>query len=850
MQKKIISLLLSFLFFSLVYAQQELPVINYSTNPPEYEIANISVKGAINYEDFVLIGFSGLSVGQVIKVPGDEITNAVKRFWKQGLFSNVKIKAEKIEEGKVWLLIELEQYPRISQINYTGLKKTDIEEIESTIELKKGTQITANRIDQTKKSIKKYLHEKGYYEASVDISQKDDYTIKGGVIVDINVDKKGKIKVNKITIEGNNNLAFKKINRVMKKTNEKGKLENLFSPKNFVETLYQEDKIALINKYNELGYRDAHIVVDSVTKFDDKSVNIYIKIDEGKKYFIRDVKWVGNTVYPVEFLNQVLRIKKGDIYNVKLLNERLLMDDDAVANLYQDRGYLFFNIDPVEVRIENDSIDFEMRLYEGKQATINSVGITGNSRVYEHVVRRELRTKPGDLYNKSDIIRTLRELAQMGHFDPEKITPDIKPNVEDGTVDINYQLETKASDQIEFSAGYGQTGIIGTLSLKFSNFAIQNIFKPETYKIVPQGEGQTFSIRGQTNGSYYSSFSFSFLEPWLGGKRPNSLSVSAYYSMQTGVSSRYSSNYYDYYSSLSGSGLNSGYYYDADPDQYINTIGASVGFGKRLNWPDDYFTFYGELSYQNYNLKNWRYFIMTDGVSNNLKLGLTVSRNSIDNPIYTRKGSSFTLSVEATPPYSAFTGTDYSTAPEAVKYSWLEYHKWKLKAKIFTPLSTDQKLVLMARAEYGFLGYYNKYRRSPFETFYMGGDGMTGSYTSYASETIGLRGYTNGSLTPYSSNGGQNGNLYTRLTLELRYPLVLEASTTIYALAFLEGGNCWAEFSDFNPFNLKRSVGVGLRLYLPMFGMMGIDWGYGFDKISGSAKYEPSQFHFIIGQEF
>ena len=845
--------LLLVLILSVPAIAQELPVINYSLRPSEYEIAEIAVTGAPIYDDFVLISFSGLSVGQRIKIPGEEITAVLKRFWKQGLFSDVKIKASKIEDDKIWLEIALQPRSKVTKIEYSGLKKSDLDDLKNKIELTKGSQLTPNLIDQTKQSIKKYLDEKGFIEADIDIIVVEDNAMQSASIVNISVDKKEKVRVNDLKIIGNDNLKFYKAQKAMKNTNKRTHLLNLFRSKKFRPNLYEEDKKALIAKYNEIGYRDARIVADTVIRNPNGMVDVIIKVEEGQKYYFRDLKWVGNTIYPSEYLSRELRIKKGDVYNLKLLNERLNTADDAVGNLYQDNGYLFSYIDPVEVKVEGDSIDFEFRIIEGKQAVINEVNIYGNDRVYEHVVRRELRTKPGDLYNKSDIIRTLREIAQMGHFDPEKLQPDVIPNPEEGTVDINYNLTTKGNDQIEFSLGYGQTGIIGSLALKFSNFAIQNLFKPKTYRIVPQGEGQTFSIRAQTNGLYYMSFSASFLEPWLGGKRPNSLSASIYYSMQSGVNTRYASTFNDYYDNNSYSNpfaYDGGSIYNVDPDQYIRVFGASLGFGKRLSWPDDYFTFYGELSYQRYSLKNWNYFLMSNGISNNLKLGIVFARNSIDNPIYTRRGSTISLSLDITPPYSLFSKIDFATAPDNIKYKWLEYHKWKFKAKIFTPLTPDHKLVLMARVEYGFLGYFNKNRRSPFETFYMGGDGMTGgAYSSYASETVALRGYSNGALTPML-NGKQNGNIYTRLGLELRYPIVLEGSTQIYALVFLEGGNCWADFKQFNPFDLKRSAGVGARLFLPMIGLLGIDWGWGFDIDPMTGKRSGSQFHFILGQEF
>lgn len=886
--------LLLLLITTFLFAQDKVK-IDYNLSPREYEIADIKVTGAESYENSVIIGFSELSVGQKIKVPGDDITKVVKRFWKQGMFSDVKVTADKIQDGKIWLHIDVKQQPKISEIRFNGCKKSHIDDLEAGIGLSKGGQFTRNLENQTKMVVLKYYEDKGYYGAEVNIIADKDVSQLNSVIVTIDVKKNEKVRVNKITFEGNKDLSRRKLNRAMKKTNEKGRLINLFSSTKFVRPLYEEDKTFIIDKYNEKGYRDAAIEFDTVvptpsykikckrspnftfkkylkstfdkqvrreiyiydtveTKYSKKLVDVYLKINEGKKYYFRNINWVGNTIYSSDFLSQNLRIKKGDVYNSKLITDRLTTDEDAVGNLYQDNGYLFSNIDPVEAKVEGDSIDLEMRVYEGRQAVINKIGISGNTRVYEHVVRRELRTKPGQLYSKSDIMRTLREVAQMGHFDPEKLQPDILPNQENGTVDINYKLETKSSDQIELSAGYGATGVTGSLGLKFTNFAIQNIFKPETYKIVPQGEGQTLSLKATTNGSYYTSFSASFLDPWFGKKRPNSLSVSAYFSMQSGISDRYSSVYDNtsYYSQMYGNT----YAYEVDPEQYLHTFGASIGWGTRLTWPDDYFMFNVDLNYQLYSLKNWKYFIMKDGKSNNINLGLTLSRNSIDNPIYTRSGSSVALSVESTLPYSLMFDRDYSSArtssdSDAVKYQWLEYHKWKLKTKFFTPLSKNQKLVLMTRVEYGFLGYFNKNYRSPFQTFYMGGDGMSGSYTSYATDIVALRGYSNGALTPYSSTiGGYSGNLYTRLSLELRFPIVLETSTTIYALAFAEGGNCWSEFSEFNPFDLKRSAGIGVRLFLPMFGLMGVDWGYGFDTVKNTPSYSGSHFNFIIGQEF
>ena len=842
--------------------QSVAPTIEYTMQRKTYEIADIKVTGAESYEDFVLIGFSGLAVGDKIEIPGDQITKSLKRFWKQGLFSDVKIKATKIEGNKVWLEIALKQRPRISDVAYNGLKKSEKEDVEVKVGIQKGGQMTPDLADRAKKIITKYLAEKGFYSADVKVLQFEDYDHPGYVKVAINVDKKFKTKVGHIYITGNEALTDNQINHAMKKTNDNN-IINLFRTKKFVEKEFENDKKLVIEKYNEIGYRDAQIVADSVVRSpeDTTRVDVYLTIDEGKKYYFRDITWVGNTVYPYEYLNAILGIKKGDVYNLKELNKRLNEDDDAVSKLYTDQGYLFFNVEPVEVRVEGDSIDYEMRMYEGRPATINEINIVGNTRVYEHVVRRELYTKPGQLYSQSDIMRSLRELAQMGHFDQEKLVPDIQPNPEDGTVDITYQLETKSSDQIEFSLGWGATGLVGSLGLKFTNFAIQNLFNKKAYRIVPQGEGQTFSINARTNGIYYTSASVSFLEPWLGGKRPNSLSVSIFFASQTGYSDRYIKGYQSLYSNYASSYYsyygNSSYLQqyqemEADKGKYLRTFGVSIGYGKRLSWPDDYFSFYGELSYQMYMMKDWPYLIITDGTSHNLSLSLQLSRSSIDNPIYTRRGSQFTLGLKITPPYSLIkhtTDAEYAQMTTSERYHLLEYHKWRFSGKVFTPLTPDSKLVLMARAEFGYLGHFNKNAKSPFETFYMGGDGMS-SYSSYSTEYVSMRGYQSGSLTPYDATVGRNmGYLYNKYTMELRYPISLEQNATIWALAFVEAGNCFADIKDYNPFNLKRSAGVGIRLYLPMFGLMGIDWGWGFDQINGSSSYGGSQFHFVLGQE-
>ena len=843
------------------------PDISYAGTPKTLVLGGINVSGIEGYEDYMLAGISGLSVGQEITVPGNEITDAVKRYWRHGLFSDVKISADSIVGDKIYLHVSLALRPRVSVINYVGLKKSEREDMENKLGLLKGAQITPNMIDRAKILAKRYFDDKGFKNADIEIRQRDDVSNKNQVILDVIIDKKEKMKVRDIIIEGNAQLSSSKIKGgflrkgAFAKTHEAGKLSSLFKAKKFTPERWAADKKKLIEKYNELGFRDATILEDTVWNADEKHVNIHIKVDEGKKYYLRNVTWVGNTVYSTDYLNALLGMKKGDVYDQKLLNKRLTEDEDAVGNQYWNHGYLFYNLQPTEVNIVGDSIDLEMRIVEGQQAHLNKVRINGNDRLYENVVRRELRTKPGDLFSKEALQRSARELATMGHFDAEKVSPDVRPNYEDGTVDINWNLEQKSNDQIEFSLGWGQTGLIGKIGLKLNNFSMRNLFgkNKERRGLLPIGDGETLSLGAQTNGKYYQSYNASYSTAWLGGKRPLQFNVSVFYSKQTGVNNNYynNSSRYAYYNSLNGYGRS---YYNNyenyyDPNQYIQMLGASVGWGKRLRWPDDYFVLSMDLSYTRYMLKNWRYFIMSNGNANNINLGLTLSRNSTDNPMFPRKGSEFMASVSVTPPWSKWDGKDYRNLAndpksptfakeQQEKYRWVEYHKWKFKSKTYTALSGGQKcFVLMSRIEFGLLGSYNSHKKSPFETYYMGGDGMSGYSTGYAEETIGLRGYENGSLTPY----GAEGYAYTRMALELRYPFML-GNTTIYGLGFAEAGNAWTDTRKFNPLQLKRSAGLGVRIFLPMVGLMGIDWAYGFDKVYGTKG--GSQFHFILGQEF
>ncbi len=858
---------------SRVAAQEKIvnPDISYSGTPRICIIDGITVKGVQEYEDYMLTGLSGLSIGQQISVPGAELTEAVRRYWRHGLFSEVSITADSIVGNRIYLCVNLALRPRVSTINYTGLKKSEREDMEAKLGIMKGSQITPNMIDRAKILAKRYFDEKGYKNAEINITQRDDVTGKNQVILDVDIDKKDKMKVRQIIIEGNNNLSASKIKGglfrkgAFAKTHEAGKLSSFLKSKKFTTERYEQDKLNLIDKYNELGYRDMAILEDSVWNHDENHVNIYVKIDEGQRYYIRDITWVGNTVVTTDVLNYMLGMKRGDVYDQKKLNKRLREDEDAVGNFYWNNGYLFYELDPAEVNIVGDSIDLEMRITEGPKAHINAVRIFGNDRLYEEVVRRELRIKPGDLFSKDALMRSAREIASMGFFDPEKVEPDIKPNPDDGTVDVNWPLEQKSNDQVELSLGWGQTGVVGRVSLKLNNFSMRNLFgRNKMHRgIMPIGDGEQLALSAQTNGTYYQSYSLNYSAPWFGGKRPNAFNVGVSYSKQTDVSSNYynnswMNNYYGYYG---GYGSYNNYYnnYESylDDDKYVQLLGLYLGWGKRLRWPDDYFQLSATLAYQRYMLRDWRYFIISNGNCNNINLGITLSRVSTDNQLFPRRGSEFMASVTLTPPWSAFDNKDYSNlatnansatfeAEQQEKYRWIEYHKWKFKTKTYTALTGGTKcFVLMTRVEFGLLGSYNSHKKSPFETFYMGGDGMSGYSTGYAQETIGLRGYENGSLPPYSAPG----YAYDRFTLELRYPFML-GNTTIYGLAFLEGGNAWSETKKFNPFDMKRSGGAGVRIFLPMVGLMGIDWAYGFDKTLSTGVKGGSQFHFILGQEF
>jgi len=865
MLKKILPvIILSFLSIQIVAQKinySSLPIANYE-NPEEYIIKEISVAGIKYLDKNILVNLSGLNVGQEITVPGDDITDAIQKLWSQGLFSDVKISITDVVLDSISLEIFLMERNRLSELEINGVKKSFEKDIREKLELKRGMQVTENLINRAERTILDYLKEKKFSNASVDIVQIDDTTQLNNVKLKIHIDPRKKIKIKDINFYGNTVFSDGKLRRTMDET-KKVNL-NFFKPSKFIPDLYEEDKEKIITEYNAKGYRDAEIVRDSVYQVNEKRIEIDIEINEGDQYFFRKIDWVGNTIYSTPMLNAILKIKKGDPFDIEMLNERLNIDEDAVSNLYLDNGYLFFNVNPSIQKVENDSVDIQLRIHEGKRVRLSKVNIAGNTKTNEHVIRRELYTRPGELFSKSDIMRSQRQLAQLDYFDPEQF--GIEPtniNQAEGTVDLDYSVVEKSTDQLEVSGGWGAGMFVGTLGLRFSNFSARKIFEKGAWRPIPSGDGQTLSLRAQTNGQYYSAYSFNFVEPWFGGKKPNSFSVSAYYSVQKTTN----------------------YFYQVG-EEFLKIFGASIGLGQRLKWPDDYFTVSNSISYQRFILNDWGGFIINNGDANNLSLTTTFARNSTDQVIYPRSGSSFSLSLQFTPPYSLFkednfwrlsnnergqivneVPNDYddwdtyaqeekdvliqNAIEEEVnlrKFNWVEYHKWKYKGAWYLRVWDD--LVLATNTEFGYLGYYNKdIGYTPFGRFNMGGDGLSG-YSLYGVETIALRGYENGSLTPVDRNGKDAGNVYEKINFELRYPIALKPQATVYLLAFVEGGNAWSDIKDYNPFKIKRSAGFGLRAFLPMFGLLGVDWGYGFDNIPGNEDASGSQFHFVIGQQF
>ncbi len=817
-----------------VYSQAKEEIYNFQ-NEGYYIVGGVSISG-IRYLDLnALLGISGLRIGQEITIPGEEVTSAARKLWEQGLFSDVRISITSTKSDTVFLDVFLQERPRISSVKFNGIRPSEVQDITEKISLPAGSQLTSYILNNTKKIIKNFYVEKGFLNTTVDFVQKDDPDQPNNVILNIDVDKKEKVKIGEITFTGNEYFTSKKLRRQLKDTKQKD--INIFKSSKYISDKYDADKEKLITFYNDNGFKDFTILKDSLYKISENRIGLRIKVNEGNQYFLRKVDWVGNSVYRKEDLNKVFNVKKGSVYNQSLIDDRLQGSggaEDAVSNLYLDYGYLFSHLTPVESKVEGDSIDLEVRIYEGDQAYINNVMITGNTRTNEHVARRELYTLPGDLFSKSNILRSIRQLGVLGHFDPEKINPTPLSDPINGTVDLLYKLEEKANDQFEISGGWGAGMLVGTIGVTFNNFSARNFFKPSAWRPYPSGDGQSVSIRAQSNGRVYQSYNLSFVEPWLGGKKPNSFSVSLYRSLMTNGEKK-----------------------GAENRQSMIIDGASVGLGKRLDWPDDFFSIYGEVNYQRYNLKDYTYFrfLFENGQANLLSLTARLQRFSTSpNLIYPRSGSSFTLSLQATPPYSLIGGKNMAGATDQEKYKWIEFHKWTFKSDYYYPLTKDEKLILNTRFAFGYLGYYNKnIGPSPFENFYLGGDGMTG-YSFYGREVISLRGYTNGSLTPLDTRtGAPAGNVYSKITFELRYPISLNQQATIYALTFLESGRAWYSLKEYNPFKMNRSAGIGLRANLPMFGLLGIDWGYGFDQVPDPANFpssNKSQFHFTIGQQF
>ncbi|MBR4438423.1 MAG: outer membrane protein assembly factor BamA [Bacteroidales bacterium] len=810
--------------------------VNYIT-PKTYVLGGIKVTGVKYLSEEQLISVTGLNVGDKVTIPSIELSDILKRVWAQRYFSDAGFYIDSLSQNKdtVWLGLRLTERPRVSRWIFNGIRSGQRSDLDQRLKLKRGTELSDYVIASSTDIIKRYFHEKGFLKCEVKVSQQEDPVISNAVRVTFDIDKGPRVKIAKITFDGNKNLSDWTIMKSMKHTRDK-RLLNMFKSKRYKEKEFKEDKTNLINKFNEMGYRDARILKDTMYYIEPDRLQIDFKLEEGDRYYFRDITWTGNSIYSTDQLNSVLRIKKGDVYDLVTMDKRLNGDpkqmDPDVKKMYTDNGYLFFNILPVEKKIEKDSVDVEMRIYEGKPATFNKVIINGNNITAEKIARRALFTKPGYLFSQSDFERSVRELSSIGHFNPEVFQTgagySLVPDANKNTVDIAYNLEEKPNSQVELSGGWGGNTFVGTLGLSFNNFAIKRVFKPGAWRPVPLGDGQTFAIKFQTSGTYYTALSASFSEPWLMGNKPVSLSISTYYTRQT----------------------NSTYFYKHS-DQYMEVFGFNAGLGSRLNWPDNYFILFHSLSWQTYKLKNWYYnFLFDTGLSHNLSYTITLNRNSTDQQIYPRRGSDFLFSLQLTPPYSLLRKghRDYKNMSSEDKYNWIEYHKWQFKSDVY--LTLVQNLVFRAAANFGYIGYYKKsLGYSPFEGFELGGDGMSG-YNTYGSDIIALRGYPNYSLTP-TENGAYVGHIYDKFTLELRYPLILQPSSTIYALAFLEGGNCWKDLSDFNPFEIKRSAGVGVRIMLPVVGMMGVDWGYGFDPVPNEGKKRGgSQFHFMIGQQF
>ena len=830
-------------------------------NPKKYVIGGVKVEGNQHTSSDRIVQISGLQEGLEVTVPSDEMTSVVKRLWLQRYFEDVAVVIDSIVPSKdtAYFKIEVIERPRVSRWTFTGVRNGEEKELLERLNLRRGGEFSDYVSDAASEIIKRFYKEKGFLNCQVNVTTQRDTVVKQAIRVNFGVVRGEKVKIQTITFNGAENVKESKLVRSMKKTKDK-RLMNFFSSKKFKEAEYSNDKRALISAFNEAGYRDARIVKDTMYYVEPGRLQIDFDIDEGRKYYFRDITWTGNSVYDSDVLNNILMINKGDVYDVVTMQKRLFgggkQSEYDVSKLYRDNGYLFFDLKPVELNIEGDSVDVELRVVEGKPATLNNIIINGNDLTNERVIRRQIFTRPGYLFSQTDFERSIREIASMGQFDPEAISDPAKgwtisPNSLNNTVDVIYNVVEKPSSQLELSGGWGGNTFVATVGVSFNNFSTRRFFDKTAWRPVPLGDAQNLALRFQTNGTYYTSLSASFTEPWLFGKKPTSLNMSVYYTRQTN-------------SYLAFNILNN--------DEYMEVYGFAAGLGKRLKWPDNYFVLYNQLSWQTYKLQDWAYqFLFDTGISHNLSYTLSLSRTSTDQQIYPRQGSDFSFSLQLTPPYSlmrkkdyglldadgnptkvaSWKNIDYNYQSSEDRYKWIEYHKWSFKGSVFTKLVGD--LVLMARAQFGYLGYYNRnWGYSPFEGFRLGGDGMSG-YDTYGSEIISLRGYENYSLTPqatssYSTTGNYYaGNVYDKFTVELRYPVILQPQSTIYALLFLEGGNCWSDIRHFNPFQIRRSAGAGVRIFLPMIGLLGVDWGYGFDNHDG---YGGSQFHFVIGQQF
>lgn len=794
-----------------------------------YHIRKVNIHGVKYLNHDILRSASGLVPGDSVYLPGPFIQNAANRLWMQRYFEDIQIGAT-IEGDSLDLEVMLTERPRVMNWKIAGVPKSKSADLINELKLKRGHELSDYVLDKNSKLIKKHFSDKGFRNCEVTATYENDSVIKQGVNVTFHVKKNPRVRIGAITFEGNKNFEGKRLERTFKKTHRVS--IKFWQATKLLEPDYEEDKELLIDFYNSKGYRNAHILSDSIYRIDDKRIGIHIALSEGNKYYIRNVNWVGNSRYETEHLDKLLSVKKGDVYDKKSIHKRLGIgkeanpDDMSISSLYQNEGYLVSQIEPAEIVVGADSLDLELRVFEGKQFTINNVGISGNMRVDDEVIRRELYTRPGELYNRALLMQTIRTLAGMQHFNEEAIMPDIKlVQGASDLVDINWPLEEKASDQFNIAAGWGSGTFVGSVGITLNNLSVRNFFNKGAWRPYPMGQNQRLSISGQTNGTYYKALSVSFSEPWLGGRKPNSLTVSGHLSES-----------------------NDAYYPWQRATTYFRSYGVAVGLGKRLSWPDPYFQLYAELSYLRYGLKGYTSFIMENGNANTLALKFVLGRNSTDQPIYPRRGSDISFSLQITPPFSAFDGKDYAdnTLSEQERWRWIEFHKWQFKAQWFQALTRNNNLVLMAKAEMGFLGHYNKNKVSPFERFQVGGDGMTG-YSIYGVDIISLRGYEDGDLDPM---GTRYSIGYNKYTLELRYPIILKPSSQIYVLGFLEGGNGFSSWKDFSPFKIKRSAGVGVRLYLPIVGMLGIDWGYGFDPAAGQTSRSGSQFHFVIGQNF